>query len=189
MKKNDVVIETILSLVNGYRNMSQSDTKDLDGIRYLIGQTIRAYNVARNQVHISREAWNLWNSLTSADINDFFYRESFDCDRVQAQRKIELYKGAERKPSSSIFVKNCDSLIFRNVFHLDHIVPVSLIEDEILKLSDPTKEDIKIILDKMHLCRVLKSENTELGRTKGRGLDWQENVKNVYNAKGVYILP
>lgn len=55
------------------------------------------------------------------------------------------------------FEKNGDSFKFRQVFHIEHIVPISIIIEELLKLDLSQEKDIiykkmNAILNKIYVC-------------------------------------
>lgn len=124
----------------------------------------------------------LWSRLTSSDIRNFWYREAVECDVLEGKVILDRYVGNSSKPdkNNQITLYRDSTFCFREVFHVDHVVPVSLILEELVKLDCCTTERIQAMLDKMHICRILKEEDRRLGRTRGRTLDFEETIGNVY---------
>lgn len=187
--KNKFIINAIACFVEAYQSM-EGKAKELDSIRYLLGQTIRQYDVPTSNCHISKAALKLWNELTSDDINKFLYREPVKCDILTDEKILPKYIGSHAEPDEKekITLHHNDTFYFRDVFHVDHVIPVSMIFDELINLDVITEESIQNILDKIHLCRILKSEDRRLGRTRGRTLDFAETIQNVYYKRNVEII-
>ncbi len=184
--KNKHLLKIIALFIDAHQKL-EGNEESQSNIRYLLGQTIRQYDVPVQNCHVSKGAFNLWNELTSADINQFKYRESVKCDRLEGETTLDVYTG-NAKDSVKKKVSPGDSFIFRQVFHVDHVIPVSFILAELLKLESITEENIQTLLDKMHLCRILKKEDHRMGRTKGRTLDFDETIQRVYRAKEVELM-
>ena len=69
--KNDYIIDAILALLAGYKDLSsgnQPSKQDLHSFKYLLGQTIRAYIIPAPHIHVSVDASQRWKELTSASI-------------------------------------------------------------------------------------------------------------------------
>lgn len=186
--KNDYIIKAVACLVEAYHSLEGNEAEQ-EGIRYLLGQTIRQYSVPAEKCHISKAAMELWNELTSSDITNFWYRETVKCDRLESEKILPRYVGSSSTPDKDqpIILHHDSTFCFRDVFHGDHVVPVSLILDELVKLDRITIEKVQAVLDKMHVCRILKSEDRLLGRTHGRTLDFEQTIRNVYLAKNVEL--
>lgn len=187
MKKtiNSTIVQTIISLLNGFNNPN-NNLADISCLKYLLGQAIRAYEIPDANIHVSVEASKTWNLLTTCNIRNFGYREMFKCDRLLKASNFTLYKGSSGTGSPELIKPN-DPVCFNDMFHLDHIVPVAVIIEELQKLSCITAPAVTSILEKMHLCYLLKEEDRRIGRTKGRTIDYLNTIKNVYNTKGIFI--
>lgn len=186
--KNNHIIKAVACLVEAYQGLEGNGTEQ-GGVKYLLGQTIRQYAIPAEKCHVSKAAMELWNELTSSDIRNFWYREAVKCDRLEGEKILPRYVGSKSEPEvdKPIILHHDSTFCFRDVFHGDHVVPVSLILDELVKLDCITIENVQAILDKMHVCRILKSEDRQLGRTHGRTLDFEETIRNVYLAKNVEL--
>ena len=73
------------------------------------------------------------------------------------------------------------------MFHEDHVIPVAMIFDEMVKKKNPNKQSIKRLLDGMHICTILKEEDHELARKEGRHLVFARTIKDAY-AKAKIVL-
>lgn len=182
--KNDYIIDAILALLAGYKDLSSGNQPSF---KYLLGQTIRAYIIPANQIHVSVGASQRWKELTSASIFDFTYDEVVTCNVLQTSVTYNFYKGSQ-KNGTPTQINPGDRFRFNNMFHVDHVIPVSLILNELIGLTAPYAQQVKNTLDKMHLCYILKDEDRKLGRIKGRTTDFQQTIKKIYNPQNVYIL-
>ena len=98
-----------------------------------------------------------------------------------------MYKGSQ-KDGQNVQINPNDKVCFNDMFHVDHIVPVKLIMDELLKMTQINSQDVSNILQKMYLCRMLKEEDRLLGRTAGRTLCYNNNINNIYNTRGICVI-
>lgn len=188
MNKNDYLIDAIVCLVNGCQAMKNAGNgRQFNDLKYVLGQSVRQYEVNPSQIHITKAAQGKWTHLTTACIDSFWYSEVVTCDRLQKRTTFELFKGSSKSGYQKSLHLN-SRFRFNDMFHVDHIVPVKLIIEELLALTNVNAQTVKDILDKMHLCRMLKKEDRKLGRTAGRSLCWQDVVKDVYNANGIILL-
>ena len=188
--KNDYIIDAILALLAGYKDLSSanqpSSKRDHHSFKYLLGQTIRAYIIPVNQIHVSVGASQRWKELTSASIFDFTYDEVVTCNVLQTSVTYNFYKGSQKNGTpTQINPGGC--FRFNDMFHVDHVIPVSLILNELTNLTAPCAQQVKNTLDKMHLCYILKDEDRKLSRTKSRTTDFQQTIKNVYEPNKVFI--
>ena len=187
--KTDYIIDAILALLAGYKDLSsgnQPSKQDLHSFKYLLGQTIRAYIIPANQIHVSVGASQRWKKLTSASIFKFTYDEFVTCDVLQTSVPCNFYNGSQ-KNGTPTQINPGDRFRFNNMFHVDHVIPVSLILNELIGLTAPCAQQVKNTLDKMHLCYILKDEDRKLGRTKSRTTNFQQTIKNVYEPNKVFI--
>lgn len=188
--KNNVIVNTLITLLNGYKNLLQQNApsnRELRSLNYLIGQVIRQYDIPMSNVHVSGGAASLWNKLTSANMNDYWYKESVVCDNLLGQITCLFYKGSVKVGESAPIHKG-DTFCFNDLFHVDHVVPVSIIKQELLNLDVVDYSSVMNVLNKMHLCKILKEEDRKLGRIKDRTSDYQETINTVYNPKNVNIM-
>lgn len=187
MNKNDYLIDAIVCLVNGCQAMKAArNGRQFNDLKYVLGQSVRQYEVNPSQIHITQCAHARWKQLTTACIDNIWYSEVVTCDRLQKRTTFKLFKGSSKSGYKKSLHPN-SKFRFNDMFHVDHIVPVKLIIEELLDLTNVNAQTVKAILDKMHLCRMLKEEDRKLGRTAGRSLCWQKVVIDVYNANGIKL--
>ena len=85
MNKNQAIINSIQCLLEADKALSSDPhhiESDVKSLRYLIGQSIRQYDIPAQNRHISVKAKERWNELTSKSIEDFHYRDLFVCDKL-----------------------------------------------------------------------------------------------------------
>lgn len=187
--KNDALIDAILCFLKEYKNeaaKSKPNKEDLEELHYLIGQTIRQYDIPVKNFHLSQGAQDLWNKLSTKNILDYHYKEIVVCDKLSKTITCKSYKGASKTGESLSLSKN-SKFIFRQIFHEDHIVPVSLIW-EAMRDNPMDKQSLKKLLDKMHICYLLKEEDRRIPTTKGRSLDFLETIDNIYTPAGIRLV-
>lgn len=186
---NNCIIDTLVVLLKGYQRLKTTpgaDPRHIASLKYILGQTVRAYKVPKSQTFISEEAEKRWNDLTSDIIDKFDYKQKFTCDRLSKATYFQIFKGSQKKGMPTL-IKNGQQICFNDMFHVDHIVPVKLILSELLTLKVINSHDVCNILQKMYLCRILKEEDRKIGRTSGRTLCYKYNIVNVYNIYGIIV--
>lgn len=153
----------------------------------MLNQSIREYDIPSDNRHVSKAALILWKDLTKEDIKNYHYRDVVKCDNLKQPWNTDLFQGANKEGNErEIFPY--DSFLFNELFHEDHVIPVSLILKEIVKLEIINYNSIKDILDMMHICVILKEEDRKLGRTKERYIDYNKTIEDVYNKNGVELF-
>lgn len=183
--KNQMIIDSLVCLLRHIQqdlpSLPQLEMKRyLGSAKYLIGQSIRQYDIPREQRHLSVAAFNIWNKISKdKDIMKYSYRDSVICDNLTEDWEYCKYIGSSDRCKSEK-VSPGGKIIFNDVFHEDHVVPVKLIVENLLSLEDITAATVESVLKKMHLCTILKSEDHLLGRTAGRTLCYEETIQNVY---------
>ena len=153
--------------------------------KYLLGQIIRNYNIPKENYHVSKAAMELWNRLTSEDISNFFFDETIRCDRAD-NTPVRIYKGNSKDCKEQLIKKN-DTVRFNDVFHGEHVIPVRIIIDKLLKLEDPTYDEVSEILKHIHICRILKDEDKRIVEKSNRPYDYREIVDTIYKKAGIEI--
>ncbi len=179
--RNSAIINSIQVLLNALKTLN-----DKSGLRYLLGQTIRQYGIPQENHHVSVAAINLWNELSQKPICDYHYQDRVNCDNLKNEKMVNTCKGSSRQ-ITQITLKPNGHFVFRDLFHEDHVIPVSLIMEKLLNLSDINEVSIKNCLNKMHICVLLKEEDRKIGRTRGRSLDYGQVIRDVYNKAGIQV--
>ena len=99
---------------------------------------------------------------------------------------FEFYNGAKKEGKPRTITKG-NHFEFREMFHEEHVIPVSLIKKKLVDLNPMNEKEIKELLEKMHICVILKDENRIISTTKGRSLDFEETIENVYSKAGISL--
>lgn len=186
MLKNDAIIDSVQCLLTGCFQPGLRE-KDLGSLRYLLGQSIRQYDISPNNCHITQAAKERWDEISNDNIKKYQYRDVVVCNNLQVPTPFKLFIGANGRGNPTT-LRSGSTFVFRQMFHEDHVIPVSLILNEMITKRIVDRQEIKNLLDMMHLCILLKEEDRIIGRTKGRTIDYWANVKNVYNPNGILII-
>lgn len=187
--KNDAIVDSILCLLKEYRKEMTApnpNNADLNSLKYLINQTIRAYDIPKGNYHLSEGAYNRWKELSTEDIMKKHYKDKVVCDKLTGPVEYVLYTGASKTGTPTSLTKGSE-FEFRKMFHEDHVIPVSMIFDEMVKMLVVDKQSIENLLNEMHMCVILKDEDRNIGRTRGRSLDFYTTIKNVYEPARIYL--
>ena len=153
--------------------------------RYLLNQILRQIPVTKR--YVSDKAQELWNQLTDEDIWKYNYQDTVLVTEKNKGFIVKKYKGAAKTPEKESSVG--DSFIFREVFHDEHIIPIAVIIDELLKLKDGeiTPEKIAQIIDKICICRITKEEDRKINPRYKRSSDLSEAYETAYKPNKVTI--
>ncbi len=146
--------------------------------KYLLGQILRQVDVPSERKHLSVQAAKKWKELGLEEQNiwRYHYQDWITC---RAPIIIERYTGASSE-AEPVDLKKKGGFVFRSVFHDEHIVPINDVLDVFLSIpkEELTHERIAEQLDKIHICRMLKSENFQIRPRYGRGCD--QDCKQIY---------
>lgn len=168
---NGPLIDIIMSALKGI----QLDRDNIILYRYLLNQAIRQYIIPEENWHLSKAAKELWDSITSEDIRKYNYKQPITCDRAD-QTPVKKFAG-NNSIGSDIKIEKGDIIPFNKLFSAEHMTPVADIIKELKALDDITPENVKAILDKIHICRVTKEEDRKINPKYGRDIDI-EKIKN-----------
>ena len=193
MQQNKI-LDIIINLLTGIKNKNsiveevEDQTKmTLNGASYLLNQTLRQYNIPKNHYFISEKAFALWNKISTDDILKYTYRDKV-VKNTNDNVCVDKYKGGEKEPfqKQAILTKG-DSFTYNDVFTDEHIVTVSDIIKELLNLPRYTYASITNILDKMYICKMLKSEDRMIKNKSKRSTDYKEVIKRDYLSVGIKL--
>ena len=196
------VYDLIISLVKGYKCKSEDGQTEhyiessfnnrkiwLCNIQYLLNQFLRQISIPRERCLVSKRAQEKWNSLMGdEDINKYYYRENV---KVKFDGFIEEYKGANKKPNDGRIIEKGQSFIFRDLFHLEHVVPISVIIEELCKLYDNGKlnyENVDKVVKSIYVCRMLKEEDRQITEKFNRPANKDEVIETIYHEHGIYLV-
>ncbi len=189
------VLDTIISLVEGIKRKKNKEDKyvtdqyngqycTLSGLDYLLGQVIRQYEIPFENYYISEKAKALWAEISDDNIRNYWYTNIVL--PIRDSREVHgRYVGAKKEPEEKCNIKKGVKFRYRSIFHDEHILPVCQIRKELTNLDALTYDNILSILNKICICKMLKSENVSLGNNHNRP-NTVEGVLNVlYAKKGV----
>jgi hypothetical protein len=149
------------------------------GVDYLLGQILRQIDVPDERKHVSVGATEKWKELgfDEKDIWKYNYQDAVSCN---TSATVVKYKGASKNGEEVSATEN-GGFTFREVFHDEHIVPINDVLEELFKIPKEklTLEMISEYLDKIHVCRILKSEDRKIHPKYNRGCDL--DYKRVYD--------
>ena len=67
------LISTIKCILSGYKKLKEeASKKEIDSLRYLLGQAIRQYDVPKENYHISQAAKERWDELSNDYILNYY---------------------------------------------------------------------------------------------------------------------
>ena len=159
---------------------------DLWAPRYLLNQIIRQIPVTKR--YVSDEAQNLWKQLTYDDIWKYNYQDKVTVTKNK-DAVVKKYNGASKNPVNKDGEAVGNDFIFRDVFHDEHIIPIAVIIDNLLKLkeSEITPEKIKEIIDEICICRITKEEDRKITVRSERPFNLLESYEKIYIENQVVI--
>lgn len=176
IKQNRHLVEAIITLLEGYC-LHKGNKRRQNDYKYLACQCIRQYRSPSDHYHVSVAAQKLWDELTHESIKIFFYRDQVPCSKLKAPRKLTHYKGASRT-GDDVTLKPGGFFVFNDFFQCDHVVPVSIIFNKLKEtpLKKLTFDYVDSVLSEMHLCKITKEEDFNLGRTRNRFPSFMQTI-------------
>lgn len=183
-----IIIDFVKALQSKDRaliSIESNRTYKISSPKYLLGQILRQYELEQNQYYYSTSAKLLWEKLSTQDMWNYSYRQYVHCENDEPVL-ISEYTGNGNVPREKRKVQRGDGFIFRDVFHDEHMIPISLIIDELVSLPNTNEDSVKAILGNIYICRILKSEDRTLPIKYKRPFDLQE-VISMYNVAGIEI--
>lgn len=201
MIKNNETISIIRSLVIASRRKTRGSSKRFDQLtddnglyncEYLLGQTLRQYNLPMSQKHISQAFKDLWESITSYDCNRIEYDMRFQCDRLLDDKQVNAYAGNSTQPKKGkLILKPGGKYKYNSIFIDEHIVPISIIKKDLFSLCDRDElsdDSIQAVLNKIHICKITKDENARIISSSNRSSDYRNVIDNDYKNAGITVL-
>ena len=190
--KSNKVIDVIIEFINAVKSGNDAviDIENgreykIKSAKYILGQIIRQYELLPENYYISEKAKTLWEKLSSKNIWDYSHRNCVWCEN-DLPVTISEYTGGSKTPRGEREVKTGDSFVFRDVFHDEHMIPVSVIINELTALPKLDSVAVKKILDNVCVCRMLKDEDRVLPLKYKRPFDLTK-VISMYKESGIII--
>lgn len=193
MEKNvvlDVIVTFLEAIKDGRKNKlsrgemcisykSEIREYKIKNVGYLLNQIIRQYEVPKSHYLISKKAKELWESVTDENIDNYYYKMSVKC-KPDTHIKLMKYIGASKTPTQEIDLSKKKRFCYNDIFHDDHIIPVSVIIEKLLALDNPTYDKVECILDKIYYCRLTKGEDRAVNERNKRPFDVGKVIKEIY---------
>ncbi len=197
MEDKNIVLDIIIEFIKGCKNKEKDEAgkeypiiengKDdadymaINSPDYLLGQILRQYHVKPSHYLISEAAVEKWKEISREPIFKYWYRNMVTKE-TDGETEILRFVGSKKEGEKKIIHKG-ETFIFRDVFHDEHIVPISMVLDALCKLENPDYEKVKEILDKIYICRMLKTEDRHNITKKSKrsdDLDYKKNIRDYY---------
>ena len=198
--------DILIALIKGCQQ--NGDDQHIDGpenhdakignLKYLLGQIVRSLWNRKGHKGLSKEAARIWDGLkVGEDIFDYYYQcKVFYKNDVPVH--VKGYIGAKSNPDweeDLKFTKEGDYFRFRQVFHIEHIVPISVILEQLISLDlsedlDVVYSKIEAILDKIYVCYITKEEDRKLNKRAktNRPDDYRKVIEGVYKDAGIEVI-
>ena len=163
---------------NALQNKFGEETLEITNCSYLLNQLIRQYSIPQNHYFISEKALAMWKEINTDNILNYRHRDKVT-KVIDGETEIEKYKGNEKSPTKAL-IKKGDFFIYNDVFTDEHIVPVSVIIKELCCLEKLDYKSIKVVLDKIYICKMLKAEDRGIANKYNRSSNYEEVIKEDY---------
>lgn len=217
IERNDLLLDVILAALKGYvktpkgkrGNDNDSDKTRNDGqvnFSYLLGQSIRQWQIPIGNWHVSQAAKDVWEYLQAERVGKnttmpMAYKEPFICHKGE---RIPLFSGTAKKfnlleletikaAELNKRGKQEPQYVFNKIFIAEHTIPVSDIKDaleqcyiynkQIIKEKglNAIRDEVRLILDKIHITQMLKIEDRRINRCNARIKQMcGNNAENLY---------
>ena len=184
MEKNEV-FDIIITFVNACKKdkehaFIESNGKKIWSANYLLNQILRQYYIDDNHILVSKKAQELWDKIAvETDIKRFNYRKTFTS---KANTKIKMYFGA-KKDGILTPIKEKEKVVWNNIFHDEHTVPINVIIKELCALEILNYENVSKVLNKIYICKMLKEEDRKIEQKSNRSSNIIYVIENDYKNK------
>ena len=196
MGNKNIVLDIIIEFVKGLKSKDGAIETNVNGkgyyihsCKYLLNQILRQWHTPKERYYVSKRAMELWKKLSNDDIGNYYYNNKVTCE-FDEPVEVCIYKG-----SSNNFVKHVlkkgDKFQFNSVFHEEHIVPISVIMEQLCNLQELNYKNVEEILNKISICRILKEEDKVLNANhskKNRPCDPVKVLNEIYQQARIDIF-
>ena len=180
----------LLKCIKSQDKNKQEDMEDYSikgSAKYLLNHLIRQMKIPDNQMYVSQKALDRWNEITDDNIKEKSYNNKVSC-KINWNNH-EQYKGANKNAGKQSTAKG-KKFKYNDVFHDEHIVPVSVIINELLTLNldnnSNLKSEIEDKLGHLTMCKILKEEDRAIKHKHKRSFIVEEVLKTDYKDIAVY---
>lgn len=194
MENKNVILDMIIEFVKGIKNKDNAVEVNVNNksyklwaSSYLLNQILRQWNIPLNQSYVSVKAKKLWDKLSSKNIFDYHYTNIVICENKEPI-KVKVYRGAENECIEEPTLIKGDKFKFNSVFHEEHIIPISIIIENLCALDELNYENVENILNKISICKILKEEDKNLNKAhlkNKRPCDVDFVLNNLYKKVGI----
>jgi len=161
--------------------------------KHNLNYEVRHFKLKDDHIVVSEAAINKLVELgyNKDDMKHFIYNESIV---NHSGHDVEVIK-YRNKTIKQCVIKNGEKFIWKDVFIYEHMVTVSDIVNELLKL-DTTRDlsivynDVAAILDKIYVCKMLQVEDKAINpkfKSK-RGFDINKIIDEVYAPSSIKVV-
>ena len=186
----DIIINLLIGIKNHDRLTETTDSGEVLTVtqcKYLLNQTIRQYQIPKDHYFVSEAALELWRKIRRDSIFNYTYRDSV-VKTIDEPVWIDKFNGSRKEPYQSLYLNRGESFTFNDVFTDEHIVTVSDIIKELKALPSYDYTEIKKVLDKIYICKVLKEEDHNIKNKHTRPTDYQLVINTDYFNAGIKVL-
>jgi len=197
---NKLLLNVIIAALKGslYETIDTSKDEKVN-FQYILGQSIRQWQIPKSNWHISKAAHKVWEMITKDDIHYRDYKESFECT-CNPPVNVPTFSGTTRDFNSIIHkeltskhivrgkIVEGNKYVYNDIFITEHTTPVS---DIILALKEcyrsnesnntmqKLRDECIVILNKIHKTQMLKIEDRRIDSCQKR-LDLVKGRKSYY---------
>jgi hypothetical protein len=184
---NRLVVEIILHLISIQKELESKNPYHIDHkcAKYLLNQTLRQLYLPQDRYYVSLKAFEKWKSITNESMLNHYYKSRITLEFEE--QTLPFFVGNESKSRDPRQKKKGEHFLFREVFHDDHIIPVSVIANKLMELDNPNYDNVMSIISKMSICRMLKEEDRLVKIRSSRPFDENEIIQIIYKKKGIEI--
>ena len=186
----DIIINLLIGVKNQDKLVEETESGEVLTVtqcKYLLNQTIRQYQIPKDHYFVSEAALELWRKIRKDSIFNYTYRDNV-VKTIDEPVWIDKFNGSRKEPYQSLYLNRGESFTFNDVFTDEHIVTVSDIIKELKALPSYDYAEIKRVLDKIYICKVLKEEDHNIKNKHTRPTDHQLVINTDYYDAGIKVL-
>lgn len=197
MEEKNVVLDIIIEFVKALKNKDGAMETNINGTmykiwncKYLLNQILRQWHTPNERWYISKKAKDLWDKLNvGKPIENYHYTDKVICNN-EIPVEVKIFKGSSNHFDTATLKKGCHPFNFNSIFHEEHIVPISVIIEQLCNLNELNYKNVEEILNKISICRILKEEDKDLNANhskKNRPCDPIKVLNETYKKAGIEL--